>query len=186
MYNALSLTLTGTEHFTHLIRLLCAYALVKYKHVMISALADAFPSNPQAAHQQMYERALREALHVGVWGTDYQLFPLSLLMNRPIFQFNTFYTVSDLSGVATLNLSDARDITDIRQRFLSFHPATRCHVLYCSNVHRALLVSGDINALPNMPLCLFNVDNQHWVAMLLQSNAVTHLLPVPLTRILVD
>ena len=74
MYNALSLTLTGTEHFTHLIRLLCAYALVKYEHVMISALADAFPSN---AHDHMHQRALREALHVGVWGTDYQLFPLS-------------------------------------------------------------------------------------------------------------
>ena len=27
MYNAVSLTLTGTEHFAHLIRLLCAYAL---------------------------------------------------------------------------------------------------------------------------------------------------------------
>ena len=38
MYNALSLTSTGTEDFTHVIRLLRAYALVKYKHVMISTL----------------------------------------------------------------------------------------------------------------------------------------------------
>lgn len=37
MYNALSLTLTGAEQFSDLIRLLCAYALVKYKDTMISA-----------------------------------------------------------------------------------------------------------------------------------------------------
>lgn len=84
MYNALSLKLTGTEYFKHLIRPLCAYALVTYKNTMISAVADVFPSNPQTAHEQMYERALREALHIGVWGTYYQLFPL---MNRPIFQY---------------------------------------------------------------------------------------------------
>ena len=93
MYNALSLTLTGTQHFAHLVRLLCAYALVKYKNTMISALADVFPSNHKA-HEQMYERALYEALHIGVRGTDYQLFPFTLLMDRPIFQYNTFYTIS--------------------------------------------------------------------------------------------
>ena len=60
MYNALSLT--GTEHFTHLIRLLCAYAMVKHKDTIISAFADAFPSNTQVSHEQMYERALIEAL----------------------------------------------------------------------------------------------------------------------------
>ena len=40
---------------------------------MISAFADAFPSNTQASHEQMYERALLEALQVGVWESDYQL-----------------------------------------------------------------------------------------------------------------
>ena len=185
MYNALSLTLTGTEQFSHLIRLLCAYALVKYKDTMMSAFADAFPSNRQASHELMYDRALAEALQVGVWGTDSQLFPLSLLLNRPIFQYNTFYVVSDMSGVITLNLSDARDITDFA-RFLAFDPGTRCHILYCSNVHRALLASGDINTLPYMPLCLFNVANQHWVAMMLQSPTAAEHLPIPLTRILTD
>ena len=187
MYNALSLTFTGTEHFTHLIRLLCAYAMVKYKHTMISAFADAFPSNTQASHEQMYERALLEALEVGVWGSDYQLFPFSLLMNRPIFQYNTFF-ISDTSdsGITTLSLSDAIDVTDLAQRFMSYDTSTRCHILYCGNVHRVLLASGDVNTLPNMPLCLFNLGNQHWVAMLLQSNnAVCH-LPIPLTRILTD
>ena len=67
---------------------------------MISAVADAFPSNPQRAHEQMYERALYEALHIGVWGTDYQLFPFTLLMD---IQYNTFYTISDDSGVSTLS-----------------------------------------------------------------------------------
>ena len=75
---------------------------------------------------------------------------------------------------------------DLAQRFVAYDPSTRCHVLYCSNVHRTLLASGDINTLPNMPLCLFNVDNQHWVAMLLQSSNATSHLPIPLTRILTD
>ena len=183
MYNALSLTLTGTERFTHLIRLLCAYALVKYGNTMISALADAFPANTQSGHEPT---ALHEALHVGVWGTDYHLFPFSLLMNRPIFQFNTFYTIVDDSDVASLTLSDVRDVRELQQTFLSFHPATRCHVLYCTNIHRALLVSGNINTLPKLPLCLFNVNNRHWVAMLLLSHAVREYLPIPLTRILTD
>jgi hypothetical protein len=183
MYNALSLTLTGTEQFSHLIRLLCAYALVKYKEIMMSALADAFPSNTQASHEEMYHRALLEALQIGVWGTDSQLFPLSLLMNRPIFQYNTFFIVSDISGIMRLSVSNARDIADLTQRFLASDPDTRCHILYCSNVHRALLASGGIQSLPNMPLCLFNVANQHWVAMLLQSHTVTQHLPIPLTRI---
>ena len=63
-----------------MIQLLCAYALVKCKGTMISAFVDAFPSNTQASHEQMYDRALVEALQVG---SDYQLFPFSLLMNRP-------------------------------------------------------------------------------------------------------
>ncbi len=183
MYNALSLTLTGTEQFSHLIRLLCAYALVKYKEIMMSALADAFPSNTQASHEEMYHRALLEALQIGVWGTDSQLFPLSLLMNRPIFQYNTFFIVSDIYGIMRLSVCNARDIADLTQRFLASDPDTRCHILYCSNVHRALLASGGIQSLPNMPLCLFNVANQHWVAMLLQSHTVTQHLPIPLTRI---
>ena len=167
MYNALSLTLTGTEYFRHLIRLLCAYALVKYKETMISAFSDAFPSNTQMSHEQMYERALADALQVNLWGSDYQLFPFSLLINRPMFHYNTFFTVSETSGMMILTPSDTRDAAHLLQQFLAFHPDTRCHVLYCSNVHRALLASGGLNALPNLPLCLFNVANQHWVAMLL-------------------
>ena len=186
MYNALSLTLTGTEQFSDLIRLLCAYTLVKYKDTMISAFADAFPSNTEASHEQMYHRTLVETLQVGVWGTDSQLFPLSLLMNRPVFHYNTFYVVSDTSGIMTLSVSNARDVADLARRFLAFDPDTRCHILYCSNVHRALLTSGDINALPYMPLCLFNVANQNWVAMLLQSHTVAQHLPIPLIRILTD
>jgi hypothetical protein len=185
MYNALSLTLTGTEHFTYLIRLLCVYAMVKYKDTMISAFADAFPSNTEGSHQQMYQRALLEGLQVGVWGTDYQLFPFSLLMNRPVFQYNTFF-ISDTSGKTTLTLSDARDVMDLAQRFRAYEPSSRCHILYCSNVHRILLASGDVNTLPNRPLCLFNVDNQHWVAMFIQSNNTVCHLPIPLTRILTD
>ena len=65
--------------------------MVKHNDTIISAFADAFPSNTQVAHEQMCESALVEALQVGVWGSDYQLFPFSLLMNRPVFQYNTFF-----------------------------------------------------------------------------------------------
>lgn len=171
--------------FTHVIRLLCAYALVKYKATMISAFADAFPLNTQELHEHMYHRALVEALQLGTWGTDYQLFPFSLLMNRPIFQYNTFFQL-DINGSMILTFSDATHVTDLAQRFHAYDPSSRCHVLYCSNVHRTFLASGNINTLPNVPLCLFNVGNEHWVAMLLQSsNAISH-LPIPLTRILTD
>lgn len=60
MYNALSLTLTGTDQFSHLIRVLCAYAL------MISAFTDAFVSHSQTSHEQIYHLVLVEALQVGV------------------------------------------------------------------------------------------------------------------------
>ena len=102
--------------------------MVKHKDTIISAFADAFPSNTQVSHEQMYERALLEALQVGVWGSDYQLFPFSLQMNRPIFQYNTFL-ISDTSGGTTLTLSDARDLTDLAQRFMAYDPSTRCHIL---------------------------------------------------------
>ena len=75
---------------------------------------------------------------------------------------------------------------DLAQRFMAYDPSSRCHILYCSNVHRTLLASGDVHTLPNTPLCLFNVGNQHWVVMFLQSNdAICH-LPIPLIHILTD
>ena len=83
-------------------------------------------------------------------------------MDKPNFQYNTFFVVSDISDI-TLNLSDARDITNLAQRFLAFDPGTRRHILYCSNVHRALLASGDINTLPYMPLCLLLPTNTGWL-----------------------
>ena len=110
-----------------------------------------------------FNQTLVEALRVHVWGTDYHLFAFSLLMNKPVFQYNTFYIVSENSTMM-FSLPDTRDCVHLAQRFQVYDPATRHHVLYCSNVNRALLASGNINALP---LCLFNVDNQHWVAMLI-------------------
>lgn len=86
-----------------------------------SAFADAFPSNTLVAHEQMYESALVEALQGGVWGSDYQLFPFGLLMNRPVFQYNTFF-ISGTSGITTLTLSDARDLTDLA-RFMAYDPS---------------------------------------------------------------
>ena len=74
--------------------------------------------------------------------------------NRPVFHCKTFF-VSDTSGIMTL--SDARDVTDLAQRFLAVDP---CHVVYCSNVHRALLASGDIRYIC---LCSMLPTNTGWL-----------------------
>ena len=43
LYHALSLTLTGTEMCTDLLRVLAIHALVKFKATMMNAFRDAFP-----------------------------------------------------------------------------------------------------------------------------------------------
>ena len=66
-----------------------------------------------------------------------------------------------MSGVITLNLSDARDITDLAQRFLAFDRGTRCHILYCSNIHRALLAHDQVTLIHY--LCLMLPTNTGWL-----------------------
>ena len=61
-----------------------------------------------------------------------------------------------------------------------FHLTQQQDAMFYTNVHRALLVSGAINALHKIPLCLFNIDNHHY------SDSTIQHVPVPLTRILVD
>ena len=84
MYNALSLAFCGTECLSVVIRLLTAYALIKHRAAMISALSHIYFSGNNEQHVQMFTDTVHKAIHLGVWGTDLHLFPLSLL-NRPIF-----------------------------------------------------------------------------------------------------
>ena len=92
------------------------------------------PFDSQERHVQMYMNAIQGALRIGVWGTDLQLFPLSLLLNRPIFTYNTFYTTSN--SVRTLNLADTTDALHLAQRFLARHPGTTAQFLFCSDVQK--------------------------------------------------
>ena len=181
LFNALSLTLGGTEDLSAVLRLLCVYGLLKYKVTMVRAIARAWGSSRA---NDMYSRDLFIAVRSGEWGTDDHLFVMSLLLNRPVFLFNTFYfTDSDTSEV-TLSLSDATDISSLIQHF-SFHAVgTKTHTLYCSDAQADLLQGSDLMSLPNSPLCLCHIGNYHWVGMLVQDASVSPLIPIPYTRVL--
>ena len=154
MFNALSLTIAGTEHLLAVLRLLCVYGLVKHKDTMFRAITRAWGSSRVNG---MYSRDL----HIS-WGTDDHLFVMSLVLNRPIFLFNTFYfTDSDTNEVTSM--SGATDISSLIQHF-SFHDVgTRTHTLYCSNAQADLLQGSDLMSLPNFPLCVCHIGNYHWV-----------------------
>ena len=91
MYHALSRVVCGSEQLSLTFRVLMAYATVKYMNVMANSLRDAFPLLSHAQCVQKCNTLLLQALRVGTWGCDQHLFLLSLLLNRPIFIFNTFY-----------------------------------------------------------------------------------------------
>ena len=55
LFNALSVTIVGTEHQSAVLRLLCVYGLVKHKDTMLRAIAHAWGSS-QA--NDMYSRDL--------------------------------------------------------------------------------------------------------------------------------
>ena len=180
MYNALSLAVCGTEHLSVVIRLLTTYALVKHRTAMIEALSHIYFSGNHEQRVQMLIETMHKAIHLGVWGTDLHLFSLSLLLNRPIFSYNTFYRTRQ----SILSLSDTIDPHHLVQRFSSRDQGTSGHFLFCSDVLRVSLSSGSITSLPLPPLCLFNILNQHWVALLLLSPPVTAHVPIPTTRII--
>ena len=101
MYNALSTTVCGSEQLTVRFRLLVAYAVVKYKNVLTDALQDAFPLQPREAHVRKCNALIVEAITIRTWSSDYHLFALSLLLDRPIFVYNSFYLIEE--GVRSLD-----------------------------------------------------------------------------------
>ena len=88
LFNALSLTIAGNEHLSAVLRLLCVYGLVKHKDSMLRAITRAWGTSRAI---DMYSRDLFIAVRNGEWGTDDHLFVMSLVLNRPIFLFSTFY-----------------------------------------------------------------------------------------------
>ena len=83
MFNALFLTIAGTEHLSTILRL-CVYGLVKNKVTMLRSLVH------RGLHKQMtYSHDLHISVTNGAWETDDQLFIMSLVLTRPMFLFNT-------------------------------------------------------------------------------------------------
>ena len=85
-------------------RLLTAYATIKYRESLIQAQQYAFPSLPQEEHVCKANTLIIHALQIGCWGSDFHLFPLSLLLDRPIFTYVYFYTTNE-DRVRTLMLT---------------------------------------------------------------------------------
>ena len=103
----LSITIAGNEHLSAVLCLLCVYGLVKYKDTMLRAI--------------MYSRNLFIAVRNGEWGTDNHLFAMSLVLNRPIFLFNTFYFADSDTNEVTLSLSGATDISSLIHPWCTYH-----------------------------------------------------------------
>ena len=149
-----STVVCGSEQLSLIFRLLTACAAVKYRDVLIQSLQYAFPIDPLDTHVRKANTLIIHALHIGTWGSDFHLFPLSLLLDRPIFTYVYFYC-TDARCVKTLMLADIDNIHVFAQRFLAFASGTRQHIQWCSSAHRAMLMSGEVTTLPHLPLALF-------------------------------
>ncbi len=158
-------------------RLLTAHGLVKYKHTMLSAFHDAFPSRTNQANLDTFTTTLKEAVQTNKWGTDYHLFALSLLLDRPIFHYNTLYDHS---------VPDASTVEEFAQCFHAHGPGTARHCIYCTSLHKVLLSSGGVSNLPLPPIAVFNKQDVHWVAMLPITQSAMNHIPVPFQRLLAD
>ena len=183
MFHALSRVVCGSEQLSRVFRLLVAYAVVKYRDVLIGALQHAFPSDPWENHVRKANTLIVHALQIGTWGSDFHLFPLSLLLDRPIFVYVYFYTTEN--RVRILLLADIDDVHVFAQRFLAFVSGTRQHLQWCSSVHRALLMSGDVTTLPHLPLALF-FAHSHFTALVPLSLSVLQHVPIPFGKVLDD
>lgn len=183
MYHALSRLVCGNETLSVVFRILTAYATAKYRDLMIDALHDAFPLQTHEINVRKCNTLLVSALTMGSWGSDFHLFLLSILLNRPIFIYFNFYNHTE--GVTLLSLADCRDVNEFAARFLAFHSNTRRHVQNSSSVNRVLLTSGDVTMLPHLPLAIFHCHS-HWTAMLLNSSSVLQHVPIPMNRVLAD
>ena len=94
----------------------------------------------------MYSRDLHISLRNGAWGTDDHLFVMSLVLNRPIFLFNTFYFTDSDTNEVTLSLSGSTDISSLIQHFTFHDVGTRTHTLYCSDAQADLLQGSNLRS----------------------------------------
>ena len=183
-FNALSLTLTGSQLLSGLVRLLCLHSLIKHSSMLTNIVADAYPLQSSEQHDRTYREAIRVAVTPNAgWGTDLHLFAVCLLLQRPIFQYNTFYTTIPDSTLEVETLGNTRDVHHLAERFLNREDGMRTHLLYCNNVDAVHLSASDLTQLTHTPLALCHIGKYHWVAMLpISQSALAH-LPIPTTRL---
>ena len=93
---------------------------------MLRAITRAWGSS-QA--NDMYSHDVHIAVTDGAWGTDDHQFVVSLVLNRPIFLYNTFCFTDSDSNQVTLSLSDASDISSLIQHFSLHDVGTRTRVV---------------------------------------------------------
>ena len=168
LFSAISITINGNESITHVLRVLWAYGLYKHKQVILEAFRHAYPNRDPIQY-------------IGTWGSDHHILALSFLLNRPILQYNTFYhTHNGAQSLTLLNIHTTRDFTTA---FAMYHPDVRTHIVYFTQEHYNLIVSGNVLDLPYTPLALSNFGNVHWVAMQLRSNDVVAEIPLPKTKL---
>ena len=138
MYHALSRSVCSSEQLSRIFRLLIAYAAVKYRDVVIEALQHAFLTDLHENHVRKANTLIVHALRIGTWGSDFHLFPLSLLLDRPIFTYVYFYTTGE-DRVRTLMLADIDNVHLFAQKFLRLlqaqdntYSGTVVHIEPCS------------------------------------------------------
>ena len=157
--------------------------MIKYATIIINAMVSSLHVPLHEVHQ-MYCTNLRKAVSLGAWANDCHLYALSLLFNRPIFQYISFYRSHNEDGEPTgLVLGDTRDVHHLAERFRRREEGTTYNLLYCSNSIASIVSTGDLTQLPHPPLSIFNILNFHWVALLPVSQSTLSHIPIPTTRL---
>ncbi len=73
---------------------------------------------------------------------------------------------------SALQLQNTRDVQHLAERFLRHERGTGNKLLYFSDPIAAIVSSGDLTQLPHPPICIFNLIEVYWVALLPVSQSV--------------
>ena len=128
-----------------------AYAAVKYRDDLIQSLQYVFPSRPLEDHVRNANTLIVHALRIGTWGSDFHMFPLSLLLDRPIFMY-VYFSSSDEDGVRTIILADIDNVNVFAQMpLLQVRDNTYSGAVVC--IDRGVARGGQRGHLPPLFLC---------------------------------
>jgi hypothetical protein len=95
------------------------------------------------------------------------------------------FSSTDENGIRTMMLADINNVHVFAQKFLAFAPGTRQHVQWCSSVHRALFMSGDVTTLPYLPLAVLFAQSFYSIGAFVILST-TACIPIPFGKVLDD